>query len=116
MKYKVLTRRVSLLVFKDSDPTNYSAACQININGKHGTIDTLIGKDFYELLHEHGYKPFKDLGLIEVSAAMTPAHLRLLRMYLKDINSIVITEVEEPEEFGPNLKLVWVRMTEKSPA
>lgn len=113
MKYKVLTRRVTLLIF-GKDPVNYSAACQININGRHGTIDTLIGSDFYEFLSEYGYKPFKDLGLVEVSAAVTEAHLRLLRRRLKDID-IEITHTEEPEEVGPNLKLCWVRMTEKKP-
>lgn len=114
MKYKILPRRVTLLIFNDNDPINYSAACQININGCHGTIDTLIGTDFYSFLAEHGYQPFKDLGLIEISAAVTEAHLRLLKRRLKNIN-IKITEIEEPEEVGPNLKLCWVRMSEKSP-
>lgn len=113
MKYKVLTRRVTLLIF-GKDPVNYSAACQININGLHGTIDTLIGSDFYEFLSEYGYQPFKDLGLVEVSAAVTEAHLKLLRRRLKNIN-IEITKIEEPEEVGPNLTLCWVRMIEKKP-
>lgn len=115
MKYKVLTRRVTLLIFNDNDSVNYTASCQININGVHGTIDTLIGSDFYKFLEKYGYQPFKDLGLIEVSAAVTAAHLRLLRTRLKDINTIIITDIEEPEKVGPNLKLHWIRMTEKSP-
>ena len=115
MKYKTLIRRVTLLVFNDHDSVNYTASCQININGVHGTIDTLIGSDFYKFLEKYGYKPFKDLGLQEVSAAVTAAHLRLLRIKLKDVNTVVITGIEEPEEVGPNLKLYWIRMTEKSP-
>lgn len=112
MKYKILPRRVSLLIYDDVDSNNYTAACQININGRHGTIDTLIGSDFYKFLAKYGYQPFKDLGLIEVSAAVTKAHLRLLRRTLKDIN---ITEIDDSVEIGDNLKLCWIRMTEKSP-
>jgi hypothetical protein len=115
MKYKILPRRVTLLIFNDKDPINYSAACQININGTHGTIDTLIGKDFYRFLEEKGYKPFKDLGLEEICAAVTPAHCRLIQRRLKSINTIQVTEIEEPEENTPGLKLCWLRMTEKSP-
>lgn len=116
MKYKFLTRRVTLLVFSDHDPINYSACCQININGTHGTIDSLVGKDFYEFLHEHSYKPFADLGITEVCAAMTPAHLRLLKMYLKDIDTICIDHVEMPTESSNPVKLCWVKMTQKKPA
>lgn len=115
MKYKTLIRRVTLLVFNDNDSVNYTASCQININGVHGTIDTLIGGDFYNFLAEYGYQPFKDLGLVEVSAAVTKPHLRLLKAKLKNINTVVITKIGEPEEVGPNLKLYWIRMTEKSP-
>lgn len=113
MKYRMLPRRVTLLIFNDNDPVNYTAACQININGKHGTIDTLLGSDFYKFLAKYGYQPFEDLGLVEVSAAVTSAHLRLLQQKLKNIHTVVITEIEEPEEIGPNLKLCWIRMTKK---
>jgi hypothetical protein len=115
MKYKILPRRVTLLIFNDNDSVNYSAACQVNINGQHGTIDTLIGKDFYKFLAENGYKPFEDLGLVEVSAAVTPAHCRLLQARLKGIKTIQVTEIEEPEKDAPGLKLCWIRMT-KAPA
>ena len=116
MKYKYLTRRVTLLIFNDHDPINYSACCQININGNRGTIDSLVGKAFYEFLHEYGYIPFKELGLVEVCAAMTPAHLRLLKMYLKDIETVCIDHIDEPEPDGSTLRLCWVRMVEKKPA
>jgi hypothetical protein len=116
MKYKFLVRRVTLLVFDDNDPINYAACCQININGTHGTIDSLVGKSFYEFLHEYGYKPFSDLGLVEVSAAMTPAHLRLLKMYLKDIDTVCVDHIEEPEPDGSALRLCWVKMIQKKPA
>ena len=114
MQYKFLTRRVTLLIFSDNDNVNYTAACQININGIHGTIDTLVGGDFYKMLSQYGYQPFKDLGLVEVSAAVTPAHLRLLRRQLQNIN-IKITETEEPRTDNNTITLHWIRMTEKSP-
>lgn len=116
MKYKVLPRRVTLLVYPEFDNVNYTASCQININGVHGTIDSLSGKDFYKFLLIHGYKPFKDLGLVEVSASISPAHLRLLKTKLKD--TIKILELGEPEEVAPGIKLCWIKMTEaeKSPS
>ena len=109
-------RRVTLLIFDGNSEVNYSAACQININGSHATIDTLLGKDFYKFLLEYGYAPFKKLGLVEVRAAVTPAHLRLLKQKLKDIDTVVITDIEEEECIGPDLKLHWISMTEKKPA
>ncbi len=110
MKYKFLQRRVTLLIFDDNDPVNYTASCQININGRHGTIDSLVGSGFYAWLSEYGWKPFADLGLIEVSAAMTPAHYRLLRSKLAGIKTIKIAEITEPDENG-DIKLYWIRMT-----
>lgn len=115
MKYKILTRRATLLVYEENDPVNYTAACQININGRHGTIDTLLGTGFYKFLSKYGYKPFKDLGLVEVSAGVTRAHLRLLRRELNGIGDINIEETGEPVEIDSGIQLHWIRMTEKSP-
>lgn len=114
MKYKTLTRRVTLLVFNDNDSVNYTAACQININGTHGTIDTLLGSDFYKFLHKYGWGPFGDLGLKEVSAGVTVSHLKLLKRYLKHIN-VNIVEENTSEKIDHELSLHWIRMTEKSP-
>ena len=110
MHYKILVRRVTLLVYPEGDNINYSASCQVNINGVHGTIDSLSGKDFYKFLMINGYKPFKDLGLKDVSASITPAHLRLLQSKLKD--SIKIIELGSPEEVAPGLELCWIKMIE----
>ena len=111
MKYKFLTRRVSMLVFDDNDPVNYVASCQININGNDGTIDTLNGKDFYKCLRQYGVKPFKELGLDEVRACVTPAHLRIIKANLSDAMNInTLGEFTSAE----GIELVWISFTEKS--
>lgn len=110
MKYEILTRRVTILIYdEDYSDINYVASCQVNINGSRGTIDTLNGKDFYKFLLEHGLKPFNDLGLDEVSAAVSLAHLRLLKRMLGNI--IYIEEVGEPFKIG-KAEVIWIRMTE----
>jgi hypothetical protein len=111
MKHRILQRRVTLLIYDDNDSVNYISSCQININGKHGTIDSLVGAGFYNWLAEHGFKPFSELGLVEVSAAMTAAHYRLLRTKLAEINTIKITAVTEPSDTD-ELKLYWIQMKE----
>lgn len=111
MKYKVLPRRVTLLVYADDDPINYTASCQVNINGNRGTIDTLMGGDFYKLLVEQGFDVFKDMGLVEVSAMVSTSHIRLLKRYLKE--KIIITEEGGIFMEGIPRDFVWVRITEK---
>lgn len=108
MKYKLLPRRVSLLVYDDNDELNYIASCQINITGNRGTIDTLNGKGFYKFLAEKGIQLFIDLELEEIQAAVSPAHLRLMKRSLKN-QPIVITE--EGGMFNP--PLVWIKITKK---
>lgn len=115
MRYKILPRRVTLVIYKNETDTAYSASCQININGSHGTIDTLVGGDFYVFLARRGYQIFKDLGLTEVYAAVVPAHLRLLKRYLKH-SDLVITELHTntANYDGVDIELVWIKITEKS--
>jgi hypothetical protein len=107
MKYKLLTRRVTLVIYSDHDEVNYTASCQININGNKGTIDTVNGKDFYRFIKEKGLQPFKDLGLSEVSGAISKAHFRLMKRSLKGISEVIedgeIYSVEEGK-----IDLIWV--------
>ena len=112
MNYKILPRRVSILVFSEGDDTNYTASCQLNINGNKGTIDSLVGSDFYKFIKEYGFKPFNDLGLLEVTACMTLAHKRLLTRYLKN------TDMDIVEQAGVfvsknNVELIWVLLTRR---
>jgi hypothetical protein len=110
MRYEVIPRRVTLLIYDETySDINYVASCQVNINGTKGTIDTLNGKDFYKFLQEYGLKPFKDLGLNEVSAAVSLLHLRLIKRMLGSI--IHIEEVGEPFKIG-KAEVIYIRMTE----
>jgi hypothetical protein len=111
MKHKVLVRRVSLLIFNDEDTDNYSACCQININGTHGTIDSLLGTDFYLFLKTHGFDVFKNLGLKEVACNVSTAHLTLIKRYLKHTN-IDIHEVDK-HKHTDDFILNWITFKEK---
>lgn len=101
MKYLILPRRVSLLILGKEDSNNYTASCQININGKYGTIDSLIGSDLYVFLKANGFNVFKELGLIEVSAVVSDSHLILIKRYLKNTNISIIenNRYKESENF-----------------
>lgn len=109
MKYEILTRRVTLLIY-GKDSNNYSSTCQININGNRGTIDTLVGGDLYKFLQINGFDVFKNLGLTEVYACMTPSHIRLLKRYL---NKILDIDVSSNIFKNGLVDVQWVKMTEK---
>lgn len=87
MKYKLLTRRVTLVIYSDHDEVNYVASCQININGNKCFIDTVNGEEFYRFFIENGLAPFKELGLIEISGFVSASHYRLLKKIFPDIKT-----------------------------
>lgn len=112
MKYEFLTRRVSLLIYADDDDINYKSSCQININGNHATIDTLNGRGFYKFIEAEGIKPFKSLGLTELTACMTVAHYELLKSKAPDNLNVELLN----DSYTVNgYKLVWIKLTEKKP-
>lgn len=113
MKYKIVPRRVSLLIYSEEDPVNYIASCQININGTKGTIDTLNGKDFYKFLAQHGISVFESLGLDEIGAAVSPAHLRLLKRILP--KEVALEETGGLFEIG-SAAVTWIRLTRRKDA
>lgn len=111
MKFKILPRRVTVLVYGDEDSTNYTASCQVNINGNRCTIDTLMGGDFYKIWLKKELNLFKELNVIEICAAVNSGHLKLLKRYFKDS----LNFEEEGGVFipGTDKELIWVRITEK---
>jgi hypothetical protein len=113
MRYEILPRRYTLLIYDDNTPdtVNYSASCQINVNGNRGTIDTLNGKDFYKFLSIHGIEPFEKLGLEEIGAVLTIPHLRLLKKCLP--KNVKLEEVGGTFSVGEANDLVWVRLTKE---
>ena len=115
MKYIMAPRRVTLLIYGDEDSPNYTASCQININGSYATLDTLIGPDFYKFLSEHGFAPFKELGIKHVGAIVTVAHSKLILRRLKTIDSIEVEMVGPPEESIGGAQLCLITFKEKSP-
>jgi len=111
MKFKILPRRVTVLVYGDDNSVNYTASCQVNINGNRCTIDSLMGGDFYKMWLSGKLNLFKELNVIEICAAVKIGHLKLLKKYFKDKYNII----EEAGLFieGTSDELVWIRITEK---
>ena len=109
MESVFLSRRGTLLVYDRAAKEQFCASCQITIVGARGIADTLIGRRFYEFLREKGLAPFQELGLSVVCAAVSRAHLRLIRHALRDV--AVVTEHEGIEAAGR--RLVWIEIREK---
>lgn len=107
MRYKLVPRRVSLLIYDDTDSINYTASCQININGTKGTIDTVNGRGFFKFINLYAKKVFRDeLGLTEVGAAVAEPMLRKIQSIPGIIVSIdkELTSVDE-------ISLYWITIT-----
>lgn len=47
--------------------------------GDNGIIDSLMGQGFYKLMAEIGIKPFEEMGIRHVYAAVTDLHLDVLQ-------------------------------------
>lgn len=111
MKYKLIPRRLSLLIYEDDDPVNYVASCQLNINGNKCTIDTLNGEKFYKFLKEVDIvKLFEDIGVSELGIAVSEAHYRLILRELRHKN---INIVKQDSFNFHSIKLNWVVITPK---
>lgn len=109
MRYELVPRRVTLLMYSDDDVSNinYSSSCQININGTKGTIDTVNGKDFFKFMNIHAKEVLVDkLGLTEVGAAVGEPMLRKIQK----IPGITVTV--SPEMTNVNgIELYWINIT-----
>lgn len=107
IRYSVIPRRVSLLIYGKQN-LNYTSVLQISIMGDRGTIDSLNGRDFYALIKQTGLKPFRDLGLQTITAAMTAAHYRLAK---RELAGIVDVRRTGETRVGP-ASLLWVELRE----
>lgn len=108
MRYVHLVRRVTLLMFDKLDSPNYSASCQITINGDRALVDSLNGVGFYQLFNEHGITPFTSLGIRTLYMAVSAAHLRLIRRALRA--HPVVINVTGKSHIG-QLTLEWVEIS-----
>lgn len=108
MKYKLLTRRVTLAIYSDHDEVNYVASCQINIVGNKCVIDTVNGEEFYRFFIENGLTPFKELGLVEIAGFVSASHYRLLKKVFPDIKTN-----EDTYAMSDSINLVWITIPVK---
>lgn len=105
--YAIIDRWQSLLLYKENKE-KYVASCEMTILGNIATIYSLKGEEFYSLLLELEFKPFKDLGLVAIRAAMTTSHLRLLKRSLKGIAEVI--DVRESIVSGHKLREVEIKL------
>lgn len=87
---------------------NPSSSLQLMRVSDRGMIHSLLGAGFYALLAESGLKPFRDLGLRYIYAAISDSHLALMRRRLP---AGIVLEVEGDCSIDGH-SLRWVLMTD----
>lgn len=87
---------------------NPSSSLQVMRVGDRGMIHSLLGAGFYALLAESGLKPFRDLGLRYIYAAISDSHLALMRRRLP---AGIVLEVEGDCSIDGH-SLRWVLMAD----
>lgn len=83
INYKILQRESTVLMFDRADSINPRSSFQVMRVGDRGMVHSLMGPGFYKLLEGCGLDPFKALGLTSVYAAVSSAHLVLMRTMLQ---------------------------------
>lgn len=78
MRYKIIHRQDSLLIFGESE-TNYVASCQVFLYGDRGFMYNINGNKFYECIFSHGASIMHDMKVHTMEGYVTPAHARLMR-------------------------------------
>lgn len=104
--YRIVHRRDTLLVFERGPAKRPTSSLQVARMGDNGMIDSLMGAGFYRLMETLGLKPFHEMGVTYVYAAVTDLHLDLLRerMPLIDVTVIRPTLVD-------GILMNWVELT-----
>ncbi|MDB5895448.1 MAG: hypothetical protein JWQ88_2979 [Rhodoferax sp.] len=83
MKFLVVPRMSSLLMYAKPLSIRYTSSVQVMLDGDEGIIHTLNGTDFYRLLAENGLAPFENMGVSNVRASVSPGHVRLMDAALR---------------------------------
>lgn len=104
--HRIVDRRVTMLVFERGPDKRPTSSLQLTRMGDNAVIDTLMGPGFYRLMEQVGIKPFQDMGIAHVYAAVTDLHLRLLleRMPLVNVTVHRPTVVDD-------IPMHWIELT-----
>ncbi|WP_367846439.1 hypothetical protein [Rhodoferax sp. WC2427] len=85
MRTVTLPREFTVLMFDRPGTVNPSSSLQVVQIGDRAFIHSLIGPGFYAMLAEEGLAAFAKKGVRYVYAAVSDAHLRLMRTRLPGI-------------------------------
>lgn len=88
MRYAVVDRQCSVLIFKDHSEINYVSSCQIFTYGDVGIMYGINGHQFYELMSKQGLDVMNEIGVTTLQGYVTAKHARLMRMALRDIATV----------------------------
>lgn len=108
MSYKILDRESTVLLFPKDGDLNPTSSFQVMRVGDRGMIHSLLGGGFYDLLSQEGLAPFRDMGVKYVYAAVSPAHLRLMR---KGMPKTIAIEEQGMCEINGHM-LHWILLSE----
>ncbi len=88
MSYSIVPRDTTIVIHPEGESHDYERTLQVQVCGDRGQLHSLSGEGFYVLLLTHGARPFLDLGLVQVSAAVSAGHARLMQHRLAEILDI----------------------------
>ena len=111
MRYEILDRQKSVIIFDNDEGLNYAASCQVFTYGDRGFMYNLNGVRFYRLWDtpEAVRLFFSDLGIVSLEGYVGDAHARLLRTTLRGVANIEFTG----RGCMNGHSMEWVRMTPK---
>ena len=111
MRYEILDRQKSVIVFDNDEGLNYAASCQVFTYGDRGFLYNLNGVRFYRVWStpEAARQFFLDLGVVSLEGYVGGAHARLLRTSLKDVANVEFTG----RGHMSGHPMEWVRITPK---
>lgn len=104
--HRIVDRRVTMLIFERGPHKRPTSSLQMSVMGDNAVIDTLMGPGFYRLMEQVGIKPFQDMGIAHVYAAVTDIHLRLLL----DRMPLVAVTVHRPTVVD-GIPMNWIELT-----
>ena len=92
-RFVVEPRQFSVMVYSDGT-VNYDASCNVFKYGDRGFMYSMSGPKFYLPWREEGVLQslFDKLGVRTLEGYVTPHHARLLKMVLRPVGNVEVTE------------------------
>lgn len=91
LTFQIIERQKTLIVIEDGNP-NFVASAQFDIIGDKAFAHSINGAKFYDCVRQYTPEIFERLGVRAIEAYVRKSHLRLLKMSLNGVCSVVQTD------------------------